>query len=284
MKNIIIPPSECYSNASDFFAMFVKTNKEGNSNFSYRFVASKLKWPIGYIPDVIAGRKAFTLLRALQFADYYKLRSVDKERLTWFALVESDNEEVKSFFLKKLHLKPQDVLRAPIALKCPDLYNTTSALCAFLILKKRRMTSSQIIEQMRLPYLTEKKVLESLDEIEKNRYLVWDSAGELIENNANFTFDNYCEVDGKPFVNIGLHREPTESFLKFIESPRGPVTYHSGIIQVRKDQFMSLALQIISLRNWLLEVSDENVRTATVEDTHRLMQFDLNLFPVTEIG
>lgn len=284
MKKIIIPLIECYTSASDFFSVFVKTNKECNSHFSYRFVASKLKWPIGYIPDVIAGRKAFTLLRALQFADYYKMRSVDRERLTWFALVESDNEEVKSFFFKKLHLEPQDVLRTPIVLKSPDLYNTTSALCAFLIFKKHRMTSSQIIEQLHLPYLTETKVSESLNEIEKNRYLVWNSDGDLIENNAHFTFDNFCELDGGPFVNIGLHKEPTECFLKFIESPRGPATYHSGIIQVRKEQFLSLALQIISLRNWLLEISDENVRTATLEDTHRLMQFDLNLFPVTEIS
>jgi len=49
---------------------------------------------------------------------------------------------------------------------------------------------------------------------------------------------------------------------------------------------MSVALQIISLRNWLLEISQENTITANTnrEETHRLMQFDLNLFPVTDIS
>lgn len=284
MKKTLIPSPKLYSNAADFFAEFIKSNKVGHSKFSYRIIANKLKWPIGYIPDIIAGRKAFTLLRALQFADYSKMSSSDRERLTWFALLENENEEVKVFFQKKLHLSHKDVLKPTIILKDADLYNTTAAICAFLILKKCRMTVSEIMEQMYLPYLTKLKVSKSLAEIESNQYLIWNSAGVLVENNANFIFDNFNEEDGKPFVNLELHKESTESFFKFIETPRLPSTYHSGIVQIRKGQFMSVALQIMSLRNWLLEISKENITTANMEDTHRLMQFDFNLFPITDIS
>jgi hypothetical protein len=283
MKKILIPSPQLYSNAADFLSELIKCNKAEQSKFSYRIIANKLKWPLSYIPDVIAGRKAFTLLRALQFADYSKMSSSDKERLTWFALLENENEDVKVFFQKKLHLTPNDVLRPAIVLKDADLYNTTAAICSFLILHKRRMTVVEIMQGMYLPYLTKSKVSKCLAEIEKNQYLVWDSSGRLIENNANFIFDNFNEQDGKPFVNIELHKESAESFLKFIETPKAPSTYHSGIVQIRKGQFMSVALQMISLRNWLLDISNENISSANTEESHRLMQFDLNLFPVTDI-
>jgi hypothetical protein len=283
MKKTKVPSPELYSNAKDYFTAFVGINKTESSNFSYRFIAKKLKWPLGYLSDVIAGRKTLTLTRALQFGAAYKLRSVEQERLTWFALVESDNAEVKSFFYKKLHLTPHDVLLPPIVIKDPALYNTLAAVTAFLILTGRRQTATEILAQVSLPYLTEKKVAKALSEIEKNRYLVWGAGGELVENNAHFAFDNYDGRNETPFLNLELHKETTESFLSYIKTPKRPAAYNSGLILVRKDQFMSLALQIISLRNWLVEVSKENIRTATPESAHRLMQFDLNLFPVTEL-
>lgn len=286
MRKKLNPSPQLYSNAATFFADFIKINKEENSNFSHRLIASKLKWPVSYISDIIAGRKVLTLPRVLQFSDFYKMNSFDRERLIWFALAESENDEVKSFFHKKLHLSSKDVLKPAIPLKDANLYNTLAAVCAFLILKKHRMSASEIMEQIYLPYLTTEKIAEALSEIDKNHYLVWNSQGELITNNADFVFDNFSEDDGEPFVNLELHHETAKSFLHFLKHPKSPSVYQSGIIQLRKGQFMTLALQIISLRNQFIEISQENVVSATAKENenYRLMQFDFNFFPVTELS
>ncbi len=280
MKKNKLPSPHDYTNASDYFKDFMSINKNINANFSFRFIGNKLKWPSGYIPDVIAHRKVFTLTRAVQFADHYKMREVDKERMTWFALVESENEDVKAFFQKKLTIMAKDLHNPSITLNDPDLYNTIASIVDFLILKKRRMTTSEILKELRLSYLTEEKVKRALSEIEKNKYLVWDSNGKLIETNASFTFD---DKDEETYSNLKLHREPTLNFLNFIESPCAPAIYNTGVLQIRKGQFDLVAKQILLLRNWLVEVSEDNIRTATENDQHRLMQYDLNLFSITDL-
>jgi hypothetical protein len=279
-KQLIIPSTELFSNAKDFFTEIIKINKE--TNFSLRNFARKLKWPVGYISDVIAERKAFTLLRALQFAEVFSLCAVQKERLTWFAMVENGNEEVKNFFLKKLTLKSEDLLKDTIIIKNAELYNTTAAVCTFLILKRRMMIAADILQELRLSYLTEEKVNKALAEIAENKYLTWNALGELKEVNVNFTFDDYESRGDNATENIKLHKETTQNFLDYINNPSSPMTYHSGLLQIKKGQFMSVALQIIALRNWLLEISEENTINRNNEETYRLMQFDLNLFPVTD--
>lgn len=283
MKKIIIPATAAHSNAASFFTEFISANKEAQASFSFRYIANKLKWPVGYISDVMAGRKIFTLLRAIQFSEYYKLRSVDKERLTWFALVENENQEVKAFFLKKLTLAPEDVLIPEIKINDSSLYNPLCVICDFLIMKQELLGPEEILNSLKLSYLTLEKVKKCLGEIVKNRYLVFSQDGKLIENHVNFSFDNYSSNKELPptFHNINLHTEPTQNFLEFINAPEAPSTYHTGTIQVRKDQFMSIALQIVALRNWLLDISKDNIETANDEHAHRLMQFDMNLFPVT---
>jgi hypothetical protein len=142
------------------------------------------------------------------------------------------------------------------------------------------MNADEILKELRLSYLTEEKVKRALSEIEKNHYLVWNSNGDLIEINASFTFDDKVE---EAFANLKLHKEPTLNFLNYIETPSAPAAYNTGVLQIRKGQFDLVAKQILLLRNWLVEVSEDNIHTATEGDQHRLMQYDLNLFPITEL-
>ncbi|RYZ76249.1 MAG: hypothetical protein EOP04_32290 [Proteobacteria bacterium] len=235
---------------------------------------------MSYVSDIISGRRSLTMLRAIQFADAYKLPSTDRERLTWFALAESENEEVKSFFQKKLRLQLEDIsalVPSPVEHR---IYNAMVAVCAFLKVRRKRMSKDQILAELDLPYLNDAIVDEVLQEIEFNGYLTYDAEGNLIDSKTKFTFDNLSAVDGRNFVTIEMFKDTTESFLHFINHPKVPSTYHTGILHLRRDQVMPILLQLTQLRNWMSELSSENDRTAKAGNNNELLQFNIQIYSV----
>lgn len=71
--------------AKQFLQDFINANKN-TKGFSQRNVAKKLNWPASYIPDVLAGRKAFTVKRIVELGQYLELPILDLEHLIFLCL------------------------------------------------------------------------------------------------------------------------------------------------------------------------------------------------------
>jgi plasmid maintenance system antidote protein VapI len=71
--------------ASQLLSEIVEKNT-GVRGFSQRLLSTKLGWPVSYIPDVIKGRKALSVARALELAKYFDTTTIDTERIILLAI------------------------------------------------------------------------------------------------------------------------------------------------------------------------------------------------------
>ena len=281
MKKLIVPSPQRYECASDYFEVFVTENKAKNSFFSFRYFATLIGWPKSYLSDVTKKRKKLSLQRATEFAEYFKMSGLDKERLIWFSLLEKRSDVSKEFVGTKLDLSAKHVIRP--ALKNLDIVQHHTMIEVFNLLRftRKKMTAKEIKENFQIGGFSENDLMQALSTIEKEKLLSWDADGHLSKINGEIPgFDNYNKTDGKPYLGIELHQKYAENFLDFINSPKSPSTYNSSLVEIKKDQFMPIALKIIELRNFILEISEENQRDLKPTEPRRMMQINLDFFSI----
>lgn len=272
-----------YSTIKEYFKEFYVINKIKNSEFNYRTFAKELSWPTSYLHDVIVGRKKLSVQRTLQFVDYFKMNNINKEHLLWLTLQQSKKEEQENREAYNKKIDPNFILYDK------DIHNNLSlqndiALISFLYLwKRKKISADQILQEFAVPSLSIDRINKAADVIEEKNIFQWDKNNQLINKNIELSreFDHSNTKGDKRYEGIELHKDAAINFLEFINNPQSPSTYHSRIIAIPKGQFMPIAIKIIELRNWIDEISNQHVADSQEpEKTSRLMQLDLNLFPV----
>ncbi|NUM88068.1 MAG: hypothetical protein HUU37_02585, partial [Bdellovibrionales bacterium] len=97
-----VPDILKFSDSEAFFREFYEANRRRGASGSYRALARRLKWPISYLSDLIHRRRKLTVHRAVEFARFAKWDSLRSDRLTYFALRDSEDPEIAAFFSRKL--------------------------------------------------------------------------------------------------------------------------------------------------------------------------------------
>ena len=281
MKKLIVPSPQKFACATDYFKAFIKENKAANAFFSFRYFAGRIGWPSSYLSDLAKNRKKLSQQRAREFAQHFKMDKLELERLIWFSLMEKPDESIRAIVDQKLTLSPKKVLRP--TQEVPDLiqHHVVSEVLCILKFARKKLTATEITEQFAIPGFSLSEIEDALKYIEREKFLSWDKHGSLqTVHRDNPGFDNHDETDQKPYVGVELHQKYAENFLEFINNPKTPSTYNSGLVEIKKSQFMTVALRMIELRNWILELSAENQKDLNPSEPRRLLQINLDFFSV----
>jgi hypothetical protein len=95
-----IPNIFTYSDINQFFTAFVKFTLP-QWGLSQRAFSRSIGWPASYVPDVISGRKKFTLERAVEFGNHIDVTSEEFEMLLFLAIHSVVNRPSDLVKLKK---------------------------------------------------------------------------------------------------------------------------------------------------------------------------------------
>lgn len=282
MKARFLAPT-AYSNSQDYFGEFFAINKVRNSKFSYRSFAEEIGWPTSYLPDLVSGRKKLSIQRALQFAEYFKMNNVNKDHILWLAVHRSPRGSTETAEAFNLRTNPNHLLYKTNEPHDSFLLYDTIWVSRLLIWKKKKMTAEQILNEFEISSVPEKRIQNALESIERQKIITWNPNGTLKEKAPEMPgeFDHANTKGDKLFEGLNLHKESTLNFLRFIDAPQAPSTYHTRIVAIPKEQFIPVAMKLIDLRNWIDELSRQHLNESSEpEKTSHLMQLDINLFPI----
>lgn len=281
-----IPPVG-FSDAQSYFKNFFVTNKISNSQFSYRLFAKLIGWPPSYLSDLVAGRKNLTVERAFEFANYFKMNNLNKEHMLWLALANTHKNNLDTFLQQKSKVNPNASLYQSEAVLDETLLFDVIWVLQILTWQKKKLTVDELLATFEIPGFTADRLMRALDKIEKENYLEWSNDGRLCGKNDKAhlpTAFDHSDTKGDPrYQGIKLHSYSTANFLHYINYPHGPSTYHTRPVVIPKGQFLTVAMKMIDLRNWMDELSNQHMAQSEdpSKDSH-LMQLDLNLFPLTK--
>jgi uncharacterized protein (TIGR02147 family) len=279
MKKLIVPSIQKYEVVSDFFTEFIEVNRAKNSFFSFRYFSNRIGWPSSYLSDLSKNRKKLSLKRAEEFSNHFKLSTLESERLIWLALASKVNKNLKNYANKKIKQTPLNILKPQKNVDSILKYHIACEVFTILMYSRKKLCAREIHEKYAVTGFSIEEIESSLRYIESLKILKWDENGCLIKSEGDLKgFDNFNKLDNEPFVGIEFHKKTVENFLEFINNPKLPSAYNSGFVEIKKDQFIPIAMKIIELRNWLLEISEQNQCELNSNEPRRLMQFNLDFF------
>jgi uncharacterized protein (TIGR02147 family) len=286
------PPIEKFNNYKDYLQDFYTLNKKQGGSGSYRFYAQKLGWPVSYLNDVLQGRKKLSLARALEFGKFAKMDLVDLERFIYLSLKDSESEEVKSYFEKKIQAEKNTETYFQVSQK-PE-----NAGDDFIIIPERIFSDISLLAifdlitwsngSVKLSEIPE--LLYTFPELHKIDVLL--EKIKILENEALITcvYSSKKEIIKFEYVkkrllfsltketahNMSQYAENYSRFLKHTEQ-RGWIG--SGFLKLPKEKLAEVQKRILSLRNWLIEIDKEVLENPREKrDDVLLFQLDLNLF------
>jgi hypothetical protein len=277
IRKIKIPSPVKFTDSQQYFKELYTLNKVYNSAFSYRSFAAKIKWPVSYLSDLVAGRKPLTISRAIEFSEFFSLNSVEREHLVLFAMPSDSLKE------KKLRHDPNHLLHHNPQLD--DLLLTCDVLTLYRLLswKKKNMTAAEINEEF-LVFFEPTRLDQALTKIEELKIFKWKDDGTLLSADSTKIpqFIDHAEAkQDKKYEGLEWHKSAAMNLLSFIEQPKSPSAYNSSLVAIPRGQFMPVAMKMLELRNWIEDLSKEHLAASNEPDkSSHLMQLDLNLFPV----
>lgn len=281
MKKLYVPSIYKFDNISSFIKNFIEVNKVNNPNFSYRYFAKRIHWPSSYLSDLSKNRKKLSFKKAEELSEHLQLSSLEKERLIWLTLGEKKDLQSKLYVNAQVSKTTDQLLKTPINIQNIQQYHITVEILTILIFSRVKKSAQEILNEFQLPGFSIEEVDTAIQYIKKENLLTWNKKGQLLKINKRIEgFDNNNNKDSSPYQGIEIHTKYAKNFLGFISQPKTPSTYNSGLIEIKKDQFLPIALKILEVRNWLLELSDQNQKEVEAFEPRRLMQFNLDLFTI----
>ncbi len=285
-----IPDIQTYDDGRTFLKDVYELNKAKNASF--RFYASKLKWPVSYLNEVIQGRKKLSLARALEFGLFLKLDSVDLERLVFLALKDSETPNIQSYFNKKIseevkttgyfHVsaQPESTADEPVVVVPKDVYSDISLLAIFdtITWAQGRIRPSEI-----------SKLLYTFNSLENRDVLAMKL--KVLEDHGYITQlrDPDQNVIGFDFIRKQLRFSVTretaplmaqyaDNYVRFLNHSRSRGWFASGFVKIPRNRLSAVKKRVMSLRNWLMEIDREVLENPKEREDALVFQTDVNLF------
>ncbi|MDO9181495.1 MAG: hypothetical protein Q7U04_03760 [Bacteriovorax sp.] len=280
-----------YENCVSYLQKFIEINHEAGVPISYRFIATKLNWPISYLNDVLHGRRTLTLTRALEFARFANFDLIETERLIFMTLKDSTKGNIQDYFSEKLEKEcnsdsysNSEKNYAGIA---DDFKETIEELKGDLgasSLLKLLTWSKGKINRKKIP-----KLLYTFSEFYDPKII--DNKIDLLEKNGNIkiitnkTSDDIEVKILKPVINFIVTKENVFHIAQFADNmgrilrdQKVSGIFNSGFITINKSKFNEVRQKLYSVRNWLMEIEKEALAAEKGGlDEALIFQYDINL-------
>lgn len=285
-----IPDIQTYDDGRTFLKDVYELNKDKNASF--RFYASKLKWPVSYLNEVIQGRKKLSLARALEFGLFLKLDSVDLERLVFLALKDSETPGIQSYFNKKIseevkttgyfHVsaKPESAAPESAVIVPKEVYADISLLAIFdtITWAEGRIRPSEISKLLySFSALQDHDVLATkLKTLEEHGYIT--QLRDADQNVIGFKFIRKQLLFSATSETAPLMAQYADNYVRFLNNPRSRGWIASGFVKIPRSRLSAVKKRVTSLRNWLMEIDREVLENPKVRQEALLFQADVNLF------
>lgn len=278
---VLTPSIAKFFTAKSYLEAFFDLNKEKSRGFSHRNFAAKIDWPISYLSDVFADRKKFTVIRAVQFAQFTGLNSLETERLIYLALCEDSDDAVQTFAKKRIineavHEKRESSLDPEF------FYNVDyEAIFATLVWAGKKLEPKEIKALLyTFPSLTEKRIKAGIDFLTEKEIIKFDSQGKVVSYENDIVLDQH-KLDSPTETGVHIHEQYAQSFLHFTRNAQVPCMYNGGYYEIPKAEFMTIARKFLELRNWLEDhcKAAREKGKSKITDT-AVFQLDLNLFTI----
>jgi hypothetical protein len=289
------PDIQTYTSYQKFLKDLYQFNRKASGVGSYRFYAQKLKWPVSYLNEVIAGKKKFTLNRSLELGMFLKLDAIDIERLIFLTLKDSDNDKIKDYFTSKVEKEGKtegyfDISQKKqtsaenMLLVSEEIYSDISllAIADVIVMYKGQIKLTEISKLLySFPELQDPKVLlRKIEILEKNEIIK-----RKFENRKIIGFEFKRDrlafsIDAKTVKHMAQY---AENYAQIIEGqhPKGWIT--SGFIKLSKDRLFEAKKRILAFRNWLLELETEVLNDPNYDKKNVLIfQMDMNLISILD--
>lgn len=267
--------------AKAYLEAFYDLNKFKVPGFSHRNFAAKIDWPVSYLSDVFAGRKKFTVIRAVQFAQIASLNSLETERLIHMALCEESDSSVQSYAQTRIVEKAADEKRDSTA----DYEFFTNvdyeAILATLVWAGKKLSPKEIKSLLyTFPHLTEKRIKEGIDFLTQKSLIQFNEQGKVTSYCKELVLDE--QSSGSPDdTGVRIHEQYAESFMNFTRAAQAPCMYNGGFFEIPRSEFMAIARKFLELRNWLADYAESARSKGKTKMTDSLVfQLDLNLFTI----
>lgn len=296
MKKILSPDINLYSEILPYLQDFYTLNKEKNKNFSYRYLALRLKWSAPYINDLIKGRKKLSLKRALEFIELLELKGTNAERFLFLFLSDSDNLFSNSLLNKNAlaaHDSKKQVHKEVLINEFEkfetmfDLYilfyldyfkgewNAEKFLLKFNFPKKPSID----FLNARVIRMVENKLLKPLPN--PHTYQIISLGGVVLDQHDGASSE---EEHRKLAAITKQERDYAESYLNYLNGPMKQNIFCSGIINLNTELYSEAKDRLFAFRNFLYELDQRaqaDIATATSADS-RIWQFSMHIFSIFE--
>lgn len=283
-ETVVIYPSVLdYSSASDYFKNFKDLNL--SKGFGYRSLVEKIKWPVGYLQDLIAERRALTVERSLQFAEIANFNSLETNRLVFMGLASGKSGRTADYFKKTLMME-MNLSRTFV----DDSDGEFTTEPEVEIIKK--------IIQINRGNIDIDKVCRSIsysnkskDDIEKIiNYLVCKGDVKVID--GKLAVENEDAIKNRHLKSVAViekHKRWNERFFRYLENPMSPSFMFSGVFELCSNGLQEYAQRCIALANWLSATSLKSSQSISNSPDLNLIQVDLNSYtaikgPAKKIG
>jgi hypothetical protein len=271
MSLLTIPSLFDQSDASSFFATFVAANAHRKS-FSQRSFSLKIKWPISYIPDLIKGRKKFSIERAIQFGNFVKLDPIDFEKLIYLAIASSHDKEENLGRIKSIKSGEhrENAFNAKI--------NSAKVMLVFTGIGwlKEFATEKNIFD-----LVAERNV--SVEETKAILKFLLEDKIITVKDSVYIPLMHELSIDTAtiPSGDYTLWLE----FLKFQEifyakKPAKFSSFSSWLVVLENSRLEEIKKRMDAFRHWIIEISNIDEQLDSSANTS-IYQFDFNLCKLT---
>lgn len=287
INGMLLPKTKNFTNASDFFKSFYEINKKENSNISYRHLALKLKWPISYIPELIAKKRRLTVQRAIEFSQKLKMKPSDTEKLVFLAIKELVDEPFKIFIDEKFLFNTKATqFTGNINSKEHELFLDLKNLMMhqYLSLKQGKVDINEVLSwQTSMSSLDKNEVLLILKRLMDLNIIkkVDQNTFEILKDELFWSPDSDISNSENKCRTLQIEALYAKNYIEFLKNPKGKGTFTSGFIQISESLFEETRGKINSLRDYLFEQSKKTSMDPKFNrEEKNVYQIGLQLFPV----
>lgn len=268
-----IPDLFSKKTAYDFFYEFLECNAS-EPGFSQRALSAQLGWPVSYLPDLMKKRKAFTVKRAVEFGNHFRLGPIDFEKLIYFALFDSGlatESELERISAAKTPERQYDS-------KNFELLNVATFITFEAIRWLQGFATIELLKEIGAKKRFEPDVIaECVAILLKLKAVRQDGDRFSIQLDDLFADERGVEAQQ---LNQNINHQFALMQSQFFSADFfGPCFGNSSIVLIEKSRFNEIVDRAVAFRNWIFEISKGDAKLALEKDV-RLFQFDLNITPL----
>jgi uncharacterized protein (TIGR02147 family) len=260
----------------EYLSKFVALNQEASKNFSYGFFSKKLGWPKSLLHDIVNGRKALGVRRALEFVEYFNFDQYQKERVLSWVFLDFKSDRVKEY-VRKFIVDDLDQLKFfGEGQNNLNLTKDMHFLAYFNLVKelKRFPTTAEIQKHSLFCYISHSDAEQFKTILLKEKFVEFVDPQKMSDVRV---LRHSLFVDHKDDA-YDVHSSFSQLVAEYVKSPKpGHKSLNSMFCRVDKSKVDEIVKRVVQLRNWINEFDKDS------QGPNEVYSCMLHFFPVTDI-